>query len=73
MRIVPSLLMAILAGGFFWLFLIRYWFYRDCIEAAASSCITPDGVNLIEGGAFWIVPAIGSAVVALVKWPWHGR
>jgi hypothetical protein len=73
MRFMPSLLMATVAGGFCWLFLTRYWFYRECIEAAASSCITPDGVNLIAGGAFWIVPAIGFAVVALVKWPRRRR
>ena len=73
MRFVPSLLMLIVAWGFLWLFLTRYWFYRDCIEAAASSCITPDGVNLTEGGAFWILFAIGFAVLALVKWPRRRR
>lgn len=46
------------AGLFAWLFYIRYWSYRDCIEAAKSSCVTPSGDNLIGGGVFWIVPAI---------------
>ena len=73
MRFIPSLLMVIVAGGFFWAFLTRYWFYRDCIEAAASSCITPDAANLTEGGAFWILFAIGFAVLALVKWPRRRR
>ena len=50
---------------FFWLFYIRYWKYRDCIAAAKSSCVTPDGNNLISAGAFWIVPAIIFAVFAL--------
>lgn len=42
---------------FGWLFYVRYWKWRDCIEAAASSCVTPDGDNLIGAGAFWAVPA----------------
>ena len=43
---------------FFYLFYVRYWKWRDCIEAANSSCTTPDGDILIGGGAFWIVPAV---------------
>ncbi|MEG3859487.1 hypothetical protein [Microcoleus sp. herbarium12] len=43
---------------FFYLFYVRYWKWRDCIEAANSSCTTPDGDVLIGGGAFWIVPAV---------------
>jgi hypothetical protein len=66
MRFVLPALMAIIAAGFFRLFLTRYWFYRDCIEAAASSCITPDGVNLIEGGALWIVPCAVFALLAVL-------
>ena len=69
MRYVPSLLMTMAAGGFVWLFITRYWLYRDCIEAAKSSCITPDGANLIEGGSMWIVPAVVFAVLALLKLP----
>ena len=41
---------------FFWLFYVRYWMQRDCIAAAKSSCVTPEGDNLISVGAFWIVP-----------------
>ena len=73
MRFVPTVLMAIIATGFFRLFLTRYWFYRDCIEAAASSCITPDGANLIEGGALWIVPCAGFALAALLMLPRRRR
>lgn len=43
---------------FFWLFYVRYWKFHDCIEAARSSCITPQGDNLIPAGAFWIFPAL---------------
>jgi hypothetical protein len=51
---------------FFYLFYIRYWKWRDCIEQAASSCITPDGDSLISGGAFWIVPALFFLLIALI-------
>jgi hypothetical protein len=50
---------------FFWLFYIRYWKYRDCIGAAKSSCVTPEGDNLISAGVFWIVPAVVFACFAL--------
>lgn len=46
------------SGLFFWLFYAQYWKHRECIAAAKSNCITPDGANLISGGAFWIVPAL---------------
>ena len=65
MRYIRSLFWLALAGGFFWLFVTRYWLYRDCIAAAASSCITPEGSNLIAGGMFWIVPAVVFAALAL--------
>ncbi|WP_354042425.1 hypothetical protein [Devosia sp. UYZn731] len=55
-----------MAAGFFWLFLTRYWFHRDCIEAAASSCVMPDGTNLIAGGALWIVPSVVFALLAML-------
>ena len=42
-----------LAALFGWLFYTRYWEWRDCIHEAASSCITPDGANLISAGFFW--------------------
>ncbi|MFM7423778.1 MAG: hypothetical protein ACKO7W_02040 [Elainella sp.] len=43
---------------FFYLFYIRYWKWRDCINQALSSCITPDGDSLISGGMFWAVPGL---------------
>jgi hypothetical protein len=47
-----------LSAFFFYVFYVRYWKWRDCIEAARSSCITPEGDSLIGAGAFWIVPAV---------------
>jgi hypothetical protein len=57
--------LSLFAGLFLWLFYIRYWKHRDCIAAAKSSCVTPEGENLISAGAFWIVPAIIFALFAL--------
>lgn len=51
-----------LSGLFAWLFYVRYWKWRECIEQAMSSCITPDGSNVIEGGSFWIFPAAAFAI-----------
>lgn len=65
--ILPALLSLI---GLFFIFLFyeRYWKYRECIPEALSSCVTPDGANLIAGGAFWSLFAfifIGLAGLAL--------
>jgi len=54
-----------LAALFGWLFYVRYWMWRDCIREAASSCITPDGTNLIAGGALWLLPCVAFAAVAV--------
>jgi len=40
-------------------FYTRFWAYRDCIAEAASSCVNPDGTNLIAGGAVWGVLTVG--------------
>lgn len=53
------------SGLFFWLFYIRYWKQRACIEAAKSSCVTPEGDSLIGGGLFWLVPAVLFALLAV--------
>ncbi|WPG39382.1 hypothetical protein [Variovorax sp. EBFNA2] len=45
------------AGFFWWAFYERYYKHRDCIEAAASSCVAADGANLIGAGAAWSVLA----------------
>lgn len=69
MGFLPTLLSLVVAGAFAWLFLTRYWFWRDCIEAATSSCITPDGENLIAGGQLWAAPAIAMIIVAIMVLP----
>ncbi|WP_447773520.1 hypothetical protein [Variovorax boronicumulans] len=53
------LCVAFAAGAvfFWWAFHERYYKYRDCIEASISSCIRPDGANLIGAGAVWSVVA----------------
>lgn len=60
---------AALYGGFAiffgWLFYVRFWQWRHCIEEAASSCITPDGANLIQGGEIWSLPAFICAVLCV--------
>jgi hypothetical protein len=48
-------------------FYTRFWVYRDCIAEAASSCITPDGTNLIAGGALWGVLAAGWLAAAIYQ------
>lgn len=68
MRWLATLLLLVIAAGFAGLFLTRYWFWRDCINAAASSCVTPDGSNLIAGGMVWLVPAVVFAILALAVW-----
>lgn len=72
MRYLGSAVCAALAVLFAWLFHARYWTWRDCINAAKSSCITPDGAVLIGGGAFWSVFAVLFALLALVL-AWRAR
>lgn len=53
------------AGLFFtWLFYERFWKWRDCIDEALSSCITPEGANLTSGGIFWGLFAIVFFILA---------
>jgi hypothetical protein len=47
---------------FMYVFYIRFWKWRYCIEQAKSSCITPDGDNVTSGGMLWA----GFAVLFLV-------
>lgn len=46
------------SGVFGYIFYIRFWKWRDCIDEALSSCVTPEGDNLTQGGMFWALPAI---------------
>lgn len=53
-------------SALFWtLFYVRYWKWRDCIADALSSCITPEGASVIEGGRMWAAPALLFALAAL--------
>ena len=45
------------AAFFWWAFYERYYKHRDCIDASTSSCVAPDGANLIGGGVVWSVVA----------------
>ena len=67
MRYLPVLILAALSGFFAWLFYERYWKWRDCIHEALSSCITPEGDNVIAGGAMWSVPA-GLFLILALAW-----
>lgn len=58
MKVVVAIPFFALSGLCGYLFLTRYWLHRDCIRAAQSSCVLPDGTNLISGGAFWLVPCL---------------
>ena len=53
---------------FGWLFHVRYWKYRHCIDAAESSCVLPDGDNLTNGGVVWGLFAVVFMLTALVSW-----
>jgi cell division protein FtsX len=68
MRFVFPGLCSLLAMFFAWLFHARYWTYRDCIDAAKSSCVLPDGNNLTSGGMIWGGFALLLALAALVTW-----
>lgn len=63
-RLVWIALWAALAAASLYLFVTRYWLHRDCIEAAASSCITPEGANLTAGGMIWGILALAFAIAA---------
>lgn len=73
MRLIFPGLFALVALFFAWLFYIRYWKYRDCIDAAESSCVLPDGDNLTNGGVVWGLLAFLCAVAAFVSWLFSRR
>ncbi len=64
----PGISAAVYAGlsAFFgWAFYTRFWQWRHCIAEATSSCVIPEGTNLIAGGAGWSVPALICAALCL--------
>ena len=68
MRLLFPGLFTFLTLFFAWLWYARYWKWRDCIEAAESSCVLPDGDNLTGGGMVWGLFAILFALAAFVSW-----
>ena len=64
LRVVSCLSAAFVCG---YAFYTRFWTYRDCIAEAASSCVNPDGTNLIAGGALWGVLATGWFAAAIYQ------
>ncbi|PDV89340.1 hypothetical protein CO652_06855 [Rhizobium sp. H4] len=67
MKYVSVLVSALLSIFFGWLFYERYWRFRDCIYQASSSCLTPDGDNLTEGGSLWGVFAGLFLLLAMIS------
>jgi hypothetical protein len=68
LRVVPCLSASFVCG---YAFHTRFWKYRDCIAEAASSCVNPDGTNLIVGGSLWGVLAAGwfaAAIYQALRW-----
>jgi hypothetical protein len=63
---VRAIAFALAAGFFSYVFYTRYWIWRDCIAASQSSCLTPDGSNVTDGGMVWGVIALGFAAAALI-------
>lgn len=63
---VRAIAFALVAAFFGYVFYTRYWIWRDCIAASQSSCPTPDGSNVTDGGMVWGVIALGFAAAALI-------
>lgn len=68
MRLIFPGLFSLFTALFAGLFYIRYWKHRDCIEAAQSSCVLPDGDTLTNGGVVWGLFAVLFALAALASW-----
>ena len=66
MRLIAIAFFAALSGASLYAFITRYWLYRDCIHAAASSCLTPEGGNLTSGGMLWGAVSLVFATAAIV-------
>lgn len=68
MRLIIPVLSSLFALFFAWLYYERYWKWRDCIEAAESSCVLPDGDTLTNGGVVWGLFAVLFALAAFGSW-----
>lgn len=67
MRLIFPGLFSLAALFFAWLWYERYWKWRDCINAAESSCVLPDGDNLTGGGMAWGLFAVICGLAALIS------
>ena len=63
---IRAIFLGFAAGFFGFVFYTRYWIWRDCIAASQSSCMTPDGSNVTDGGMVWGVIALGFLAAALI-------
>lgn len=63
---IRAIVLGLAACLFGFVFYERYWIWRDCIAASQSSCVTPDGSNVTEGGLVWGVIALGFLAAALI-------
>ncbi|SIQ33567.1 hypothetical protein SAMN05880561_102791 [Rhizobium sp. RU33A] len=68
---IRTVVFALAAGLFGYVFYTRYWIWRDCIAASQSSCVTPDGSNVTDGGMLWGVIALGFLAAALIARFWR--
>ncbi|MBR0554869.1 hypothetical protein J5J10_04175 [Ciceribacter sp. L1K23] len=67
MRVRPRAIVLVFAAGLFAaIFHARYWMWRDCIAASQSSCVTPDGNNVTDGGMVWGMIALCFLAAALI-------
>lgn len=66
LRALVALALLATGLGFAWLFIDRYWLWRDCIAASQSSCVTPDGANLTAGGAVWSLFSLGFLIASII-------
>ena len=48
-------------------FYFNYWRWRECIEQALSSCVTPEG-NFTTGGMFWGYPCLPLLALSYGLW-----
>lgn len=66
-RLILAVIYLGLAAFFAAAFHDRFWVWRQEIAEVRSSFITPEGVNVTSGGAFWIVPAIGFLALGIFQ------
>ncbi|MFN4208380.1 MAG: hypothetical protein ACK4HG_18445 [Agrobacterium albertimagni] len=63
---IKAIVFTLAAGLFGYVFYMRYWIWRDYIAASQSSCVTPDGSNVTDGGMVWGVIALAFLAAAVI-------